>query len=218
MVVLVRAYRSAAENARRAGFDGVQVHAAFGYLLEQFLRDGSNRRRDDYGGSLRGRLRFPLEVVDAVIDVWGRERVGVRISPWKHSNEATDSDPQRTFGTLVDALSDRGVSFLEVVETGPRQGAPPPFHVDLRKRFRGVYIANGDLDGDGARGRLTEGSADAVSFGRAFLANPDLPARLAANAPLNTPDPETFYGGGARGYTDYPAMFADHFTPTTNSR
>ncbi len=202
---LVRAYRSAAENALRAGFDGVQIHAAFGYLLDQFLRDGSNRRKDEYGGTLAGRLRFPLEVVDAVTAVWGPDRIGARISPLKHSNDALDSDPQTTFGAFVNELSIRSLSFLEVVEAGPRDGAANRFLSDLRERFTGAYLANGDLDADGARRRLIDGSADAVSFGRAFIANPDLPARLSANVPLNAPDRQTFYGGGARGYIDYPA-------------
>lgn len=207
---LVEDYRFAASQARAAGFDGVELHAANGYLIDQFLRDGSNRRDDAYGGSLENRLRFPLEVVDALVDVWGAGRVGVRVSPTGAFNGMADSDPLATFGAFARALSERGLAFLEVVEAGLGETDPLQARVSaaLRAAFDGTYIANGGLTGPSARQRLAEGSADLVSFGRAFLANPDLPRRLADDAPLNAPDPETFYQGGAEGYTDYPTLEA----------
>ena len=207
---IVEDYRHAAAQAKAAGFDGVEIHAANGYLIDQFLRSGSNRRTDAYGGSVENRLRLPLEVVDAVVSVWGADRVGVRISPTGTFNAMSDEDPFATFVAFAKALGDRKLAFLEVVEELFDQDGPAPeqarLSAELRQAFGGVYIANGGLTGDSARGRLEDATADAVSFGRAFLANPDLPARLAADAPLNEPDQATFYGGDDKGYTDYPTL------------
>lgn len=207
---LVADFRRGAELAKQAGFDGVELHAANGYLIDQFLRDGTNQRTDAYGGPVVNRMRFPLEVVDALVDVWGADRVGVRISPTGTFGDVSDSDPSGLFTAFASELSQRGLAFLEVVEELFDQDGPAPEQAllsrTLREIFSGAYIANGGLDAASARRRLSEGSADLVSFGRAFLANPDLPARLAADAPLNKPDPSTFYGGDHRGYTDYPTL------------
>jgi N-ethylmaleimide reductase len=204
---VVEDFRAAAANARAAGFDGVEIHAANGYLLDQFLRDGTNRREDRYGGSLENRTRLLLEVAGAVCGVWGADRVGVRISPLQPFNDMRDSDPRATFTYAVRALADLGLAYLHVTELG--QDAPgaagPPFDLrELRRAWSGVYMTNAGYDRDRATAALAAGDADLVAFGVLFLANPDLPARFARNAPLNTPDPETFYGGDAKGYTDYP--------------
>jgi len=203
---IVDQYRRAAERAKAAGFDGVEIHGANGYLLDQFTRDGTNRRTDAYGGSVENRLRLPLEVATAVVDVWGPDRVGYRISPTGAFNDMTDSDPVATFTALAGRLSDLGLVYIHVVESfagQPRDEATPQA---VREAFSQVYIANGGYTPDMARDRIDEGKADAVAFGVAFLANPDLPERIARGAPLNDPDPATFYGGTAAGYTDYPRL------------
>lgn len=200
---IARAFADAARRARDAGFDGVEVHAAQGYLLDQFLRDGSNRRDDDYGGA-EGRARFPLEVIDAVCAAVGADRVGVQISPTSALGGMSDSDPAATFGAFARRLSSRGLAYLHVFE--PLGGDAPRLTPALRSAFAGALVANGNYDGASARRAIEEGSADAVSFGRPFIANPDLVRRLRDGAPLARPDPATFYGGGARGYTDYPAL------------
>jgi N-ethylmaleimide reductase len=205
---IIYQYRTAARNALSAGFDGVEVHAANGYLLDQFLRDGSNRRDDAYGGPIANRARLLLEVTEAVAKVWGANRVGVRLSPTNSFNSMADSDPDATFGHVVQALNRFGLAYLHVVE---RDSSEPESSYDrrqLRAAFDGPYIANGGYDrlrGDWA---LASGAADLIAFGQAFLANPDLPERFRENAPLNQPDPATFYGGDDRGYTDYPALDA----------
>jgi N-ethylmaleimide reductase len=205
---LVADYRAAAQNALAAGFDGVEIHAANGYLLDQFLRDGSNQRTDQYGGSVENRCRLLLEVVTAVTEAFGTNRVGVRISPLNPFNDMYDSNPQHTFETVARSLSPLGLAYLHVMESAIGESKhPQQFDFkNLRAAFDGTYIANGGYDKARANAVLAEGQADLVAFGVLFLANPDLPERLAKNAPLNAPDPATFYGGNEKGYTDYPFM------------
>ena len=205
---IIGEFKTAAQNALAAGFDGVEVHAANGYLLDQFLRDGTNQRTDRYGGSLENRARLLLEVTEAVIDVWGADRVGVRISPINTFNDIADSDPDATFGYAARELGKLGIAFLHVVE-GDFAGSTATQVFDkakLRAAFEGLYLANGGYEKDRATQTLADGDADFVSFGAPYVANPDLVARLARNAPLNVPDSETFYGGDERGYTDYPTL------------
>ena len=207
---IIDQYRTAARNALSAGFDGVEVHAANGYLLDQFLRDGSNRRADAYGGPIANRARLLLEVTEAVAKVWGPNRVGVRISPVNGFNSMSDSDPDATFGYVARALNRFGPAYLHVVERSFSGGESAPSYDRrrLRAAFHGPYIASGGYDrlrGDWA---LASGAADLVAYGKAFLANPDLPERFRRQAPLNVPDPASFYGGDGRGYTDYPALEA----------
>jgi N-ethylmaleimide reductase len=200
---LVAAYVAAAKNAREAGFDGVEVHGANGYLLDQFLRDGTNQRTDAYGGSIENRARLLLAVVDAVVGVWGSGRVGVRLSPINPFNDIADSTPQATFEHVAKALSSRNLAYLHVIELG--DGTPFDFAA-LRRAYQSTYIAAGGFDRERAQAAVTSRAADAIAFGKLFIANPDLPARLMKNAPLNAWDEATFYGGDARGYTDYPAL------------
>ena len=207
---IVEQYVFAAQQAKAAGFDGVELHGANGYLLDQFTRDGANRRTDAYGGSLDNRLRLPVEVARGVADVWGPGRVGYRISPFATFNAMSDGDPERTFGTLAERLGGLGLAYLHVVERDQTQTDFTPEQDRLtgllKERFGGVYVANGSYDGPTARARIRAGRADAIAFGRPFIANPDLPARLRVGAELAEPDPATFYGGGEGGYTDYPAL------------
>ncbi len=204
---VIAAYRQAAVNARAAGFDGVEVHGANGYLLDQFLRSATNRRDDDYGGPVGNRARLLLEVMDAVIEVFGADRVGVRLSPENRFNDISDADPQATFGYVVDRLSPLGLAYLHVLEgdmTG--QSAPGFDYGALRRAFAGPYMANCGYDRSRALAAVAGGEADLIAFGRAFIANPDLPARLAADAPLNEADTKTFYAGEEKGYIDYPVL------------
>ncbi len=205
---IVEDYRRAARNALAAGFDGVEIHAANGYLLDQFLRDGSNRRSDDYGGSAENRSRLLLEVTAAVVGSIGPGRVGVRLSPINAFNDMSDSAPQQTFDHVAAALNQFGLAYLHVMETNfDTSAAPSTFDFkQLRKHFKGPYIANGGYDKASANAALKAGDADLVAFGVPFIANPDLVARLAKDAPLNPPDPATFYGGDEKGYTDYPFL------------
>jgi len=206
---IVEQYRQAALNAMDAGFDGVEIHGANGYLIDQFLRDGTNRRTDAYGGSLDNRTRFLLEVVQTVTDVCGVDRVGVRISPLNPFNSMSDSDPAATFTHVAGALKPIGLAYLHVVEVaiGEQGGTLVDFdYTGLKKAFGGTYIANGGYNRERAEAALEEGRADLISFGASYLANPDLPERLMAGAPLNPPDPSTFYGGDESGYTDYPFL------------
>ncbi len=208
---LTAQFRLAAEHVIRAGFDGVQIHAANGYLIDQFLRDGTNRRTDRYGGSIENRARFLLEIVDAVSAAVGADRVSVRLSPTGTFNDMVDSDPRATFGHVVKALSGRGLAFLEIREAGAddlRHGGEAIPMSYFRPLFDGVLVANTGFTAETAERCLQDGAADAVTFGVPFLANPDLPARFRSGAPLNPPDPSSFYGGGAKGYVDYPAMDA----------
>lgn len=205
---VIRDYVTAAENAKKAGFDGVEIHGANGYLIDQFLKDKTNHRTDAYGGSIDNRLRFALEVVDAVLNVWPRGRVGIRLSPVNPFNDIADSDPARVFFPLVAKLSERGIAYIHVIEGqagGPRDYAPFDY-VALRKAFSGAYIANNGYTRELAIETLTSHRADLIAFGVPFLANPDLVERFRRNAPLNKPDQATFYGGDAHGYTDYPAL------------
>jgi N-ethylmaleimide reductase len=211
---VVEQFKQGARNALEAGFDGVEIHAANGHLIDQFLRDGTNRRTDAYDGSVENRARFLLEVVEAVSEVWNAERVGVRISPTNAFNSMSDSDPATTFGYVAERLGRLGLAYLHVVEGTEsengeaffREKRPAMGFRRLREAFGGTYMANGGYDFERAEASLARGDADLVSFGRLFLANPDLPKRFARNAPLNMPDPATFYGGGERGYTDYPRL------------
>ena len=203
---IIEDYRKAAVNAQRAGFDGVEVHGANGYLLDQFLQDGSNKRTDIYGGPIENRARLMLEVTDAVISVWGAGRVGMHLAPRGDSHSMGDSDPVSTFGYVAEQLGQRGIAFIFTRESLAADSISP----ELKRRFGGMLIANEAFDPDTARQLVATGEADAVSFGKLFISNPDLPARLQANAPLNPFDPDTFYGYGLpdpkSGYTDYPAL------------
>jgi N-ethylmaleimide reductase len=206
---VVSEFRTGAKNALAAGFDGVEIHGANGYIIDQFLRDGTNHRTDEYGGSLENRTRFLLEVVEAVTGVWGSDRVGVRISPVNSFNDMSDSDPQATFNYAAKALSGLGLAYLHVVEAiiGDTLSFDHNFDFSqVREAFGGTYIANGGYTRERADSALNEGHADLVSFGSTYLANPDLPERLLQNGPYNTPNYDTFYGGEAEGYTDYPFL------------
>ena len=208
---IVEQFRQGAANALEAGFDGVEIHGANGYILDQFLRDGTNRRTDAYGGPVENRARLLLEVTEAVAGVWGADRVGVRLSPLSPANDISDSNGQATFGYAVSALNRFGLAFLHVVEgvTGGPRDVPGGFDLQaLRRSFEGLYVANNGYDRDGAASAIGEGRTDLVAFGRLFIANPDLVERLRRRAPLNTPDRATFYGGDARGYVDYPVLDA----------
>jgi len=207
---IVEDYRKAAANAMQAGFDGVEIHAANGYLIDQFLRDGSNRRDDQYGGSVENRCRFLLQVTQAVVEAAGARRTGIRVSPVNPFNSMSDSNPQALFNAVAAALRPFGLAYLHAVEGAIHSDSGvPAFDIQaMRRLFGGPYIANGGYTRERAIQAVSDGAADLVSFGELFLANPDLPERLKANAPLNTPDPATFYGGGAAGYTDYPALSA----------
>ncbi len=199
---IVAAYRQAAVNAREAGFDGVEVHAANGYLLDQFLRDGTNRRTDAYGGSVPHRARLLLEVISAVSSVLEAGRIGVRLSPINPFNDIRDSDPQTTFEYVASQLRGRGLAYLHVYQAGS-----DPFDWErLRRAFGGTFIVNGGYDRARAIAAIETGAADLVAFGVPYLANPDLVERLRRAAPLNTANPATFYGGEGEGYTDYPAL------------
>ncbi|MCC6201765.1 MAG: alkene reductase [Gammaproteobacteria bacterium] len=199
---IVEAYRLGAANARTAGFDGVELHGANGYLLDQFLQDRSNQRTDDYGGSIENRARLMLEVTDAAISVWGAGRVGMHLAPRGDAHDLGDSNPAATFGYVARELGRRRIAFLCVREAlGPNRIGP-----QMKQQFGGIYIANEAFTRDSAEQLLAAGEADAVAFGKIFIANPDLPLRFAGNAALNEPDVTTFYGGDARGYTDYPAL------------
>jgi N-ethylmaleimide reductase len=210
---IVESFRIGAANALAAGFDGVEIHAANGYLIDQFLRDGSNRRTDAYGGPVENRARLLFEVLDAVVSVWGADRVGIRLSPVNSFNDMRDSDPDATFGYVARRLSGYGLAYLHVVETdtGPDAGKQRYDRDALRAAYRGVYVANGGYDRPRAERAIASGAADLVSFGAPYVANPDLVERFALGAALNRPDPSTFYGGDERGYIDYP--FLDEAAP-----
>ncbi|WP_298427258.1 alkene reductase [Rhodoblastus sp.] len=207
---VVADYARAAENAVAAGFDGVEIHAANGYLLDQFQKDGSNHRTDAYGGSIENRCRLTLEVADAIAKILPPGRIGIRLSPVSPANDVSDSHPQAVFDYLVRQLDARSLAYIHVIE-GATQGARDiaPFdYAALRKAFRGAYMANNSYDRSLAIETVETGAADLVAFGRPFIANPDLVERLRRDAPLNPPDAKTFFGGGAEGYTDYPSLVA----------
>ncbi|WP_258128103.1 alkene reductase [Achromobacter anxifer] len=199
---VVEAYHHGAKMAMEAGFDGVEVHAANGYLLDQFLQDSTNRRTDAYGGSLENRARLLLEVVDACVSVWGAGRVGVHLSPRGEIHTMGDSDPAATFGYVARELGKRGIAFLCVREYEAANSLGPM----LKAEFGGAYIANEGYNRDSAEAAVAAGRADAVAFGVQYIANPDLARRFELKAPLNRPNPATFYAPGPGGYTDYPAL------------
>ncbi|MGH8325446.1 MAG: alkene reductase, partial [Steroidobacteraceae bacterium] len=197
---VIAAFARGAQNAELAGFDGVELHSANGYLLDQFLQDGANRRDDDYGGPVENRARLLLEVADAAISVWGPGRVGVHLAPRSDAHSMGDSNRAATFGYVARELGRRRIAFLCAREhVGPDSIGP-----QLKAEFDGVYIANERFTRESAQQALDTGVADAVAFGKLFLANPDLPARLLSGSALNEPRTDTFYRGGASGYTDYP--------------
>ena len=207
---IVEDYRQAAVRARRAGFDMVEVHAANAYLLNQFLATGTNQRSDQYGGSLENRARFPLEVVDAVAEVFGPERVGIRLTPFLELFGLTDEEPEAMAFYLADELNRRGLAYLHFNEpdfAGADVSYPGGFREQMRERFKGGLIYCGNYNAERAQRRLDENSADAIAFGRPFIANPDLPERFRTQAELNEPDHNTFYGGDEKGYTDYPFLY-----------
>ncbi|WP_410217274.1 alkene reductase [Paracoccus sp. (in: a-proteobacteria)] len=197
---IIEAYRKGAENARHAGFDGVEIHAANGYLIDQFLQHRSNTRTDQYGGSIESRGRLLEEIVDAVISVWGADRVGVHLAPRGDSHDMGDSDPRALFTHVARQMGRRGVAFLCLRE----YPAADSLMGDIRDAFGGHVIANEGLTVETAKALLDDGRADAVAFGRDFIATPDLPERVRRGLPLNEQDPATFYQGGAKGYVDYP--------------
>ncbi|MCQ4287972.1 alkene reductase [Pseudomonas stutzeri] len=199
---IVEAYRKGAENAKEAGFDGVEIHGANGYLLDQFLQDSTNQRTDQYGGSLANRARLMLEVTDAAISVWGAGRVGVHLAPRADSHDMGDSNRTETFGYVARELGKRGIAFICTREKAGEDSLGP----QLKQIFGGVYIANERFTGEQANAWLADGKADAVAFGIPYIANPDLVERLRQDAPLNEPKPELFYAQGAEGYTDYPSL------------
>jgi 2,4-dienoyl-CoA reductase-like NADH-dependent reductase (Old Yellow Enzyme family) len=199
---IIEAYRKGAENAQIAGFDGVELHGANGYLLDQFLQDKTNHRTDEYGGPIENRARLMLEVTDAVISVWGSGRVGMHLAPRGDAHDMGDSNPAATFGYVARELRRRRIAFICARESlGDHRLGP-----QLKKEFGGVYIANEQFTRETAEQTIAAGEADAVAFGQLFIANPDLPRRFELNAPLNKPDQTTFYQPGEKGYIDYPFL------------
>jgi N-ethylmaleimide reductase len=214
MPYLVAQYTRGALNAMRAGFDGVEVHGANGYLIDQFICSRTNRRTDEYGGSVENRARLLMEVTQTAIEAWGADAVGVRLSPLGTFNDIADDTPEQTFGYISEKLNDYRLAYLHIINP---DAAALEKHLPLnpkamrmleliRRNYRGVLMLTGGFDRDSAKQWLEEGRCDLVGFGRKFLANPDLPERLRRAAPLNRDDPPTYYGGGAKGYTDYPSL------------
>ena len=203
---IVNGFKKAAENAKAAGFDGVEVHGANGYLLDEFLRDGANKRVGPYGGSFENRARLMFEVIEAVSGVWGSDRVGLRISPLNSYNSMKDSDPIGLSTWLAERLNAFALAYLHVMRSDFFQQQSGDVMTPVRSHYRGVLIGNMGYTGEEAGKAIAEGKVDAIAFGTGFLANPDLPARIKAGAPLNTPDPDTFYTPGPAGYTDYPVF------------
>ena len=217
MPYIVGQYERAARNAQDADFDGVEIHAANGYLLDQFIETGTNRRTDAYGGPVENRTRLLFEVVEALTRIWGPDRVGVRLSPMGKMNDIRDDNPEATFGYIAERLSDYGLAYLHIVNPAMEQmqngQEPDPRALEMvkliRKKYKGTLIVAGGFQADSAARWLREGLADLIAFGRKFIANPDLPERLRASGPFNVDDPTTYYGGGERGYTDYPSLAQD---------
>ncbi len=214
IAIVVAEFKAAAIRAKSAGMDGVEIHGANSYLIDQFLRDGTNRRTDRYGGSVANRARLLLEVADAVIEVFGRERVGVCLSPYARGDGIANSDPAAIFGYAAAALSERGIAYLHLIEAAkpglpqsPSESAALLLPV-LRRAFTGPLIVNGGYDKASANAAIAAGAADLVAFAALFIANPDLVTRFRRDALLNPPDPSSFHQGGARGYIDYPALAA----------
>jgi N-ethylmaleimide reductase len=215
MPYIVRQYTRGSRNALEAGFDGVEVHAANGYLLDQFINSSTNRRTDAYGGPIENRMRLLMEVVEAVSEIWGPDRVGVRLSPLGTFNDMGDDDPETTFGHVAEKLNGGALTYLHIInpaivgaiEKGiePDPGALRMLEL-MRERYRGTLIIAGGFDQETADAWLRQGKADLIAFGRKFLANPDLPERFRSGASLNADDPSTYYGGGAKGYTDYSTL------------
>lgn len=208
---IVDQFRQGAKNALAAGFDGVEIHGAFGYLIDQFLQDGTNQRSDRYGGSIENRARFLLEVTETVCSVWGAKRVGVKLSPSNTFNDVRDSDSKATFSYAIAALSSFGLGYLHLMEPSAadiQHGAKPIPVCEFRPLYSGTIIANGGYNREKANAAIANGNADLVSFGTLFLANPDLPERLRLNTALNQGDRSTYYGGDEKGYTDYPFLYS----------
>jgi N-ethylmaleimide reductase len=206
---IVDEFRRAAENAQAAGFDGVEVHGANGYLLDQFLEDGTNQRTDEYGGAVENRARLLFEVIDAVTGVWGSGRVGVRLSPGGSFNDMCDCHPEQTFGYVARRLAGLDLAYLHLIEPAQAQGEHPTPDLSahyFRPLYPGTIIVAGGYTFERANAALRAGDADLVAFGQLFIANPDLPERFRQGAALNAPDKSTFYGGGAEGYIDYPTL------------
>lgn len=203
---IVAGFKRAAENAQAAGFDGVEVHGANGYLLDEFLRDGANKRMGAYGGSVENRARLLFEVIEATIGVWGSDRVGLRISPLNSFNSMIDSDPVALAAWLATRLNDFNLAYLHVMRGDFFQQQHGDVMTPVRENYKGTLIGNMGYTADEAAEAIAGGKLDAVAFGTGFLANPDLPARIKAGKPLNQADPATFYSPGAAGYTDYPTM------------
>lgn len=199
---IIAAYRLGAENAQKAGFDGVELHGANGYLLDQFLQDSTNQRTDEYGGPVENRARLMLEAVDAAIGVWGADRVALHLAPRADAHDMGDSDPAATFGYVAREAGRRGLAFLCARE----HHKAPALGPQLKHEFGGVFIANEQFTKESAEAAILAGEADAVAWGQQFIANPDLPRRFREDAPLNEPQPQTFYGQGPGGYTDYPTL------------
>jgi N-ethylmaleimide reductase len=214
---LIGQYERAAKNAQAADFDGVEIHAANGYLLDQFIESGTNQRTDAYGGSVANRTQLLFETAEALIPIWGPDRIGVRISPLGKMNDIHDDDPEATFGTIAERLNHYRLAYLHMVNPALEQmqsgKEPDPAALSMvktiRKKFKGTLIVAGGFQADTAARWLREGKADLIAFGRKFIANPDLPERLRAGAAFNTDDPTTYYGGGEKGYTDYPSLAQD---------
>lgn len=203
---IVEQFRQGAKNAMIAGFDGVEIHGANGYLIDEFIEDGTNKRSDRYGGSVANRARFLLEIAEAVTNVWGGDKVGVRLSPSGENYTMSDSDRAGTFKYVVEALNSFDLAYFHLMEPnqwGSDTGLDAAF---FRPIYKGTLMVNGDYNRERGNAVLQSGNADLVSFGRTFIANPDLPQRLKLDAPMNEPDSETFYGGDATGYTDYPFL------------
>src|SRR3982074_2437020 len=214
---LVGQYVRAAKNAQAADFDGVEIQAANGYLLDQFIQTGTNRRTDAYGGPVENRARLLFEIAEALTPIWGPDRIGVRISPLGKMKDIHDDNPETTFGHIAERLSDYGFAYLHMVNPAVEQmqngEEPDPRALKMvkliRKKFKGTLIVAGGFQADSAARWLREGQADLIAFGRKFIANPDLPERLRVGAPFNIDDPTTYYGGGEKGYTDYPSLAQD---------
>jgi N-ethylmaleimide reductase len=217
MPYIVQQYARGARNALAAHFDGVEVHGANGYLIDQFINSSTNHRTDAYGGTVEHRARLLMEVVEAVSEIWGPDRVGVRLSPLGQLNDISDDDPETTFGTIAQTLSDFRFAYLHIVNPAAaaiEKGEPPDARAQrmltlMREKYRGTLIVAGGFDRDTAEAWLEQGKADLIAFGRKFIANPDLPERFRARLPLNRDDPTTYYGGGPKGYTDYPSLAQD---------
>lgn len=211
---IIEDYRKACENAKLAGFDGVEIHSANGYLLDQFLQDGSNKRTDEYGGSIENRVKLLLEVVDVAINVWGKNRVGVRLSPYGTFNDMSESDPITLFNFVLENLNKKQIAYVHMIE--PRATSAggndaiasdaPCTSAIFRKKFSGIFISAGGYAPDTAKHAVETGLADAIAFGRFYIANPDLPERIKIGAELNKYNRATFYGGAEKGYTDYPFL------------